>query len=108
MFILECSSISWTHLGVFAPGEHERREAVAQRVERYVWQTGALEQRLEGAPEDIVAVEGSADRRGENEARLLPEPSVLESLFFLFAACGALVGLARETSVLNKVDRHSA
>ena len=32
------------HLGVFAPGEHKRREAVAQRVERDVRQTRPPEQ----------------------------------------------------------------
>lgn len=75
------------HLGVFAAGEHERREAVAQRVERDVRQTRTPEQRLERAPEDVVAVEGRADRRGKNEACLLPAACVLlESLFYLALA----------------------
>jgi hypothetical protein len=60
------------HLGVFAAGEHEGREAVAQRVERDVRQTRTLEQRLKGTPEDVVAVERRADRQGEIEAGILP------------------------------------
>jgi len=71
------------YLGVFAPGEHERREAVAQCVEREVRQTCAPEQWLEGASEEVVAVEGSADGRGENETCLLPAPRVFKSLFYL-------------------------
>ncbi len=65
------------YLGVFTPGEHKRREAVAQRVERDVWQIRLPEQRLEGAPEDVVAVEGRANQRGEHEAVILPETIVL-------------------------------
>ena len=41
---------------------------------------------LEGAPEDVVAVEGRADGRGENEAGILPAPPLLELLFYLTLA----------------------
>ena len=71
------------HLGVFATGEHKRCEAVAQCVERDVRQTRTPEQRLERTPEDVVAVESRAYRRGENEAVILPVPGVLESLLYL-------------------------
>jgi hypothetical protein len=60
------------HLGVFTTGEHEGGETVAQRVQGDVRQTRTLEQRLKGTPEDVVAVEGRADRRGEIEAGILP------------------------------------
>jgi hypothetical protein len=45
-----------------------------------VGETRLVEERLEGAAEDIVAVEGCADGRGEDEAVVLPEPSELLSL----------------------------
>ena len=45
---------------------------MAQRVERDVRQTRTLKQRHKGTPEDVVAVEGRADRQGEIEAGILP------------------------------------
>jgi hypothetical protein len=44
------------YLRVFTTGEHEGREAVTQCVEGDIRQTRTPEQRLEGAPEDVVAV----------------------------------------------------
>jgi hypothetical protein len=57
---------------MFTAREHQRREAVAQGVERDVWQTRAPEQWFEGATEDVVAIEGCAHQRGKHEAMILP------------------------------------
>ena len=46
-----------------------------------VGETRLLEEGLEGAVEDVVAAQGRADSRGEDEAVILPELSELLSLF---------------------------
>jgi hypothetical protein len=53
-----------------------------------VGEASLVEEGLERAAEDIVAVKGRADSRGEHESVVLPEPVKLLSLFCLTLLVG--------------------